>query len=236
MTNCFRKSEVEYEFYSNLRFILLDDDTTSGGRASPFLSIISRSALESITTINIQIQTPAFLLAGLDDQSGYHALHIRNATRDWLRLCELLANAINLQNLQIIIFDRRILYMESLLLQPLQRLHVPSFTVQLPWPHNYYPNRQLASDMDYPFKILRPSLEQMRVFETPPQAPYVCAADLHVNRRRPPFYAILCRCFCCCCIYCCRPWIKHCSMEFTRWNWSACLHLQPVQRKYARTT
>src|ERR1700759_1395524 len=161
VTDHFRKSEVESEFYSNVRFILFDDMIFVGLRHS-FLSTISTSALESIKSIKVQFQTPGALCSGLEVLSEYATFR---ANDDWVKFCQLLANATNLQNLQIIIFDRGVLYSETILLQPLQPLRISNFTVQLPWPRNYYPDRQLASDDGHPFKILRPSPEQMLVFE-----------------------------------------------------------------------
>jgi hypothetical protein len=195
VTNCFRKSEVENEFYSNLRFILFDD-MIFVGPAYSFLRTISRSALESIKSIKVQFQSPGSLCAGLSKPSGYATFR---AKEDWLRFCQLLANATTLQNLQIIIFDSGVPYSETILLQPLQPLRIPNFTVQLPWPRDYHPDRQLASDEGHPFKIFRPSPEQMLVFEEQ-QPPFLTPGIDHVNRRPRGVCAILC---CCCRLGCC---------------------------------
>src|ERR1700760_2199342 len=180
-----RKSEVESEFYSNLRFLLF-----FVGEAYQFLCTIGRSALESIKSIKVQLQTPGILSAGLDKPSGYFAFR---AKEDWLSFCQLLANAASLQILQIIIFDRGVPYSETSLLLPLQPLRILNFTVQLPWPRDHCPNRQLASDEGHPFKVLRPSPEQMRVFEEQQQQ-FLIRGINNVNRRprrRRPACSIL---------------------------------------------
>jgi hypothetical protein len=188
----FRKAEVEYEFYSNLNFIIAADTTCCLGRAHPlFLSQLGRSALESIKSITVQFQSPGALCAGLRNPSGYFTGQIRG---EWLRFCQLLAQATHLRNLHVIIFDRGVPFLETILLQPLEPLlHIPNFTLQLPWPreHYPYPDRVLASDEGHPFRVLRPSLPgEMRVFMEPPPSGFGRGID-NTNRRRRPICPIL---------------------------------------------
>jgi hypothetical protein len=161
--------------YSKTLFIIDGSDLEPAHR---FLHSINPNTLLTLRKLNLhwRARVPVYMFPNYPEWRPWPAERIKEEEQRWEAICQKLATANNLRNLQLKVFDRGYALPEVPLLEPLRALRVDNCVVQLPWPRNTCPwPNALQSDDGYHFKIKRPSPKDVVTAEY---------AGVDVHRRR----------------------------------------------------